>query len=410
MRRSALAAGGALTLLSSLLVLAACPSLSEIDVGSPDATAERTVPKLDTGVDARGDVTARDAGVDAPCLADVTADPNNCGRCGHDCLDGACSNGVCQAVVLYSGEDTPTSIVVEGPSLFVTVDTGSTSGGYLFRCSTSDCMGTKTVLATGLVNPWFAVGFGGNVFWDNSGAEDGGAITDPGSVVSCPEEGCPDSGPAVYSMTGTGTDGGANISGLAVDSTFIYWADLFGYSGLTGAIYQCPLENCGASITQLVGGDNYIPLAIAIDPSHYVYWTDLGTNQVLRCKLPSCGGSPDIFANNQTGASGLALYDHNVYWTQGIDDGGILRCSTGGCATPTTLAKGQANPYAVVVDESGAYWTNIDDGTVMRCPLTDCTKPEQLAQTEAAFAIALDAVSVYFTNSSSLGEVLRVAK
>src|ERR1700722_1711106 len=143
MRRSALAAGGALTLsIASWLVLSGCPSLSEIDVGAPDSTTERTAQKPDAGVDAHDDVTARDGGVDAPpCLADVTADPHNCGRCGHDCLDGGCSNGRGQAVVLYSG-DTPTAIVADGPSLFVTVDTGSASGGYFFRCSTSDCMGT----------------------------------------------------------------------------------------------------------------------------------------------------------------------------------------------------------------------------------------------------------------------------
>jgi hypothetical protein len=408
MRRSALAAAGVLSLALPPLLLAACPSLGTIgtDGGAPDVTVDHgTVHPTEASADRR----AAEAAPDAPCTAKVTSDPKNCGRCGHDCLGGACIDGACQPVILYSGSDTPTSIVVDGPSIFVTVDSTKPTGGYLFKCTTDNCQATMTVLATGLADPWFAVAHGGSVFWDNSGTTDAGTVTGAGAVLSCPETGCPDTGPIVYTPDGGGGEGGSTISGLALDDTYIYWANLYGYTGQTGTILQCAAAECAGTTVQLVGGFDFIPLSVAVDPN-WVYWTDLGTNQVLRCALSGCGDNPMIFANGQKGASGLALYGGNVYWTQGIDDGGVLVCPAAGCAAPTTIAHGQANPVAVAVDDSGAYWTNTNDGTVRHCPLGACPEPIVIAETPAAFAIALDPVSVYFTDSSVLGKVLRVAK
>jgi hypothetical protein len=37
---------------------------------------------------------------------DLQADSQNCGRCGHSCQGGQCGSGVCQRMVLASGETT----------------------------------------------------------------------------------------------------------------------------------------------------------------------------------------------------------------------------------------------------------------------------------------------------------------
>jgi hypothetical protein len=389
---------------ASLLLLAACPSLGEIGVGSPkDATAS------DGSVSAPDRTGDRDAAPDVRCDAETRSDPHNCGRCGHDCLGGVCSSGVCQPVVLYSG-DTPISIVVDGADLLVAVQAVGSDTGYVFRCTATDCQSTKTVLAKGLDNPWFAAKEGSSIYWVNFGGSDAGA--DPGTVMGCAKAGCPEGGPVVYSPEGGGVDGGENMSGFAANGSHLYWANVASI-GFIGTVYECVAEECAGTLAELSSSFGF-PFAVAVDDSN-IYWINSGPNQVLRCALPSCGSTPEVFANIPfTGAvpfSGLALYADDVYWTQGSAEGGVFTCPKSGCgASPTTLATGQASPTFVAVDDSGVYWANGSGGTIMQCPLSGCKAPNLLASTVAPFAIALDPVSVYFTNSGAFGEVLRVAK
>jgi hypothetical protein len=165
------------------------------------------------------------------------------------------------------------------------------------------------------------------------------------------------------------------------------------------------------TLVHLVNGAESIPYAVAVDSS-YVYWTDLGTNQILRCALPSCGGNPEVFANDLDAPTGITIFKGTVYWTNGDETAGsVLSCPTSGCGSgPTTIASSQENPYAIAVDDSGIYWTNLVGGTVMHCPRVGCTRPSTLAHAPGAFAIALDAESVYFTTALADGQVLRVAK
>src|SRR6185436_7351887 len=47
---------------------------------------------------------AYDGGPPTCASGDTQCDPANCGQVGHDCLDGACVDGVCQPVVLLEVE------------------------------------------------------------------------------------------------------------------------------------------------------------------------------------------------------------------------------------------------------------------------------------------------------------------
>jgi hypothetical protein len=414
-RRGLLAATGASTLVP-LLVLAACPSLGQIGAGS-DATIEQAPHPAEGGVDG----TAKDAAVDASCDASVGSDPHNCGRCGHDCLGGACTDGACDPVLLYTGksENTPTSIVVDGSTLFVTVVTPVNTTGYVFSCTTTDCEASTTVLASGLADPWFAVQQGSSLYWANYAAE--GIAADPGSVMGCPEKGCPDAGPVVYTPEGAGLDAGdagVFLTSLTEDTTYLYWTAI---GGSNGGLFRCVPTECVGTLARLAGEFGY-PYAVAVDPS-YAYWINIGSNQVLRCALPSCGGLPEIFddialAGASLGLSGLALYGGNVYWTSGILGGSVFMCPTTGCGSaPTIVAHGQADPMFIAVDDSGLYWSNNAGGAVMHCPLSGCAEPTVIAKAPSPFWIALDPVSVYFTSSpafampsTTLGKVFRVAK
>ncbi|HEY2368032.1 MAG TPA: DUF5050 domain-containing protein, partial [Polyangiaceae bacterium] len=54
-----------------------------------------------------------------------------------------------------------------------------------------------------------------------------------------------------------------------------------------------------------------------------------------------------------------------VYFTS--KTGEVRKVPTSGGAA-TTIATGQANPFAVTVDDRCVYWSNLGDGTVWAAP------------------------------------------
>lgn len=73
-----------------------------------------TVPGTDAGADATADAQV-EAG---PCL-DLIEDPKNCGRCGHDCLGGKCSDARCQPSTIITGEAAATlGVAVDATTLY----------------------------------------------------------------------------------------------------------------------------------------------------------------------------------------------------------------------------------------------------------------------------------------------------
>ena len=71
----------------------------------------------------------------------------------------------------------------------------------------------------------------------------------------------------------------------------------------------------------------------------------------------------------------------------------------------TLLASGQANPGALAVDKTHVYWLNggggVTPASVMRVPIGGGT-PTQLANAQSPSGIALDATSLYWSDSGSI--------
>src|SRR5438128_1241496 len=75
-------------------------------------------------------------------------------------------------------------------------------------------------------------------------------------------------------------------------------------------------------------------------------------------------------ASGQCGASGIAIDDANLYWTN-TDAGTVMMVSKSG-GKPATLASKQTEPAGIAVGGGVVYWTNhgtapdFADGSVMR--------------------------------------------
>ncbi len=101
------------------LVLAACSlfvDLSDLDDGAPTTEAGSEAA-------AAGDASSADGAV--TCTANVTNDPVNCGICGHSCLGGACTNGVCSSVSLTNATGPISTIVCDDQAVYYMVTSGS---------------------------------------------------------------------------------------------------------------------------------------------------------------------------------------------------------------------------------------------------------------------------------------------
>lgn len=284
----------------------------------------------------------------------------------------------------------PQFLAVDAKNVYWT-DLGSSSGGNTQTGSVFSVPidgGTVTTLATARPSPGGIAVDATDVYW-----VDFGTYMPPGDVMKVPIGG----GTPVTlatSMNGTPhqmtidannvywTDGGAVwqvpksggtpvmlaqgslTSGVAVDSTSVYWTDEIGGVDAgptnTGSVMKMPIG--GGAIVTIATGQN-IPLDVKVDGTS-IYWVNQGDVTMadgMVMKAPLAGGSLVTLATGQDTIFDLAIDSTTVYWNdwgqQTVNPpkttGSIVSVPLGG-GTPTTIAA-QVQPYDVVVDGTSLY-------------------------------------------------------
>jgi hypothetical protein len=333
---------------------------------------------------------------------DVESDPANCNTCGvacsgvtPQCLDGACAPG---PDVLVAGQSSPLNLVIDSTSIYWT---NSVPTGAIMKVALSG--GPPEALSTNRADPGQLVNDGQSLYW----AEASGVAADQTNhvgiwsvpvtggasrlLVNIPtfalavlgstlyftaSVGTYGQNEHVYSMpTSGGVDGGADWNGateltsggyafdaLAVDGTYVYFANDI-------TIQRAPIGSSAVPSTKLVGDVNQGPVSLAIDGAN-LYWVSLDASIGT---VPLSGGTPTVLAGAIPGAASgsssfLVVSSGYVYWTDARRSGAVRKVSVDG-GRVTTIANHQDMPAGIAVDSQYVYWANSSDsGAVMRAP------------------------------------------
>jgi hypothetical protein len=322
---------------------------------------------------------------DGACV-DTSSAPDHCESCGRSCLGSACSDSMCEPVVLASDQDVNEHIDVDATSVYWTTRTWPS---YLGDVMKVDKAGEElTVLASPQPSPYPILVDGPNVYWGNT--ESG---TQQLLRVSA-------SGGAISLFAG----GQATPTDIAKDATSLYWTN-YANGTIMGA------SKAGGAPVALVVGQDY-PRTLAVDDMS-IYWINTGTVGVTDSavmKASKAGGAPTTLASGEILWYALAVDDTSLYFAQISTDGirRIMKADKVSGAPVVLAVAGDGNPNGIAVDATSVYWTDYNYGRVMKVAKSGGA-PVILADANHPNAIAVDDTHVYWGDSGDR-TIVKVAK
>jgi hypothetical protein len=362
-------------------------AVADADAASPNTGSVDASDGSSGNTDAQGDAEGGEAG----CPSDevqcgggcVPSDTHNCGACGHDCLGGACSAGMCQPVTLAS----------VGPVADLTTD-GTTvywvAGTSVFSCPSGGCnqMPVAITNQTGKVfgGPDTIFARNGLVYWVGNANRYGT------SILSCPTSGCP-GGPKVL-------QGPFFPASIATDGSRLYWQGID--TNAIPTIFDCPLgDTTSCAPTTYVQNAGNMNDFLVVSSGADIAWVNWAAGTVMVCAAGNACNNPTTLASKRTGLSYVALDAAHVYW---FDATGLSACPIAGCTTPISVAPGQSGD-SLASDGTNIYWAS--GNSVLRADLSGSIT--SIASNQAgAGNVAVDSARVYWSVSS--GAVMSLAK
>jgi hypothetical protein len=225
--------------------------------------------------------------------------------------------------------------------------------------------------------------------------------------------------PAPPAIARAGTDGSsenlsflpANAAGIAVDNTYLYWAD-----PTTGTIGRATLDGTTEVRANFIEGAGK-PQGVAVDAGH-IYWTNdaSGADGAGTIGRATLDGTTEVKADFITGASnpqGIAVDATHIYWANGGSANGtrgLGRADIDGSDADQSFAvNGEGNPadwdgIGLALDSTYIYFTSGSSGNIERIKLSEPKDFTSILFTGTADkfqGIAVNAGHIYWTNTAT---------
>jgi hypothetical protein len=361
------------------------PEGAPVDGETADQTSSDTHTTDDQSSDA---AHVGDAPADAhECDGGLQTDPNNCGSCGHSCLGGACSAGVCQPVAIITEQTLGLEVAADDTNVYW-VNSTAGAGNVVGTIKQHALAGGTPVVVSGNESyPGQLQVSGSRLYW----------LTQTGtSAFSTSLRSAPVGGAGTVSIVATLTgirtalavtpDGSREIFSAFAPSNDQYMIDV--QHGSSGATFGPTNGRIGAMIA-----DNAV-----------AYMADVHGFLV---SFPFSGGVSNVLAYGMPGMFGVAGDTSRLFVL------GAHRIDTyvPGGSQLQPFATGLHNPRNLVVDGTQVYWTDSADGAVYRMPVGGGAQVKVASGQPAAQYIAQNSTSVFWTTlSGSTGTIMRLAK
>ncbi len=321
------------------------------------------------------------------CEADLASDSKNCGKCGRDCLGGACIAGKCSPIVVAASQFNCFAVAVDATHVYWTNESG-TAG--LQRLEHSKSGQPPTVLHAPAA-PGDVKLDETHVYWANETA---------GTVYRLNKQ-------ALGSAELVGL--GVRAVGVALDNTHVYWTSR-GTAGQTDGTVSRALKDGSNPQVLATGLDS--PRGVSLDETH-AYWTSERTGAVSR--IQKGGGSPQMLAAGKGGGGingwGIVVISGDVIWR----DGAFLRRIPTAGGTAIDLRTDQPNPRFMSVDGDDLFWVSdaVMTGSASGLPGAPLTPVFEGSVTNL-HGIVADSKYVYYTewgsSASANGGLYKVAR
>jgi hypothetical protein len=340
-------------LAAAIVLLTGCAAI--LGLGDP-------TPLVEPGEDGdQPDAAAgRDGEAGTSVCTDTSSDPKNCGRCGHDCLGGACSGGHCAPVEL-----------ARSGSFLAASEAGwfwGEKSGAIYACPAGKCRGPNDIRA--LVEKGAP-----NLSWIAAGPRF--LYLSTPSLGRCPVTGC-------VSLEPVWDESPSSIIVDEPSSTFFYTQ--YAESPRASGFYRCSiaLPPGHPDCTKLAPRLNGIGLFLHRDD---LIWTDRYPYAcyVMACNENGCAETARTLLETCTGdvvGSGSRLVFSD-------EAGRTLRaCDLPDCKDQRGVTVAPSKISALAADDRRIYWFE-EDGTLATCVVDGPCEREVLAKGDV-----IDAASV----------------